>query len=80
MSQDQADTLNARSHPDAEAENATESKPDRTHLNDRGKAVFGRMVADNVIRSQVELGPNVKGLPEGVAPMLPSQPAPTEGR
>ncbi len=79
MTQQQADTLDATSHPDAKAENGSAAKPDRTHLNDKGKAIFGRMVADNVIRTQVELGPNVKGLPEGAAPALPSQPAPTEG-
>jgi lysophospholipase L1-like esterase len=75
--QEEADTLNAVSHPDAKAENSGPAKPDRTHLDDAGKAVFGRMVADNVIRLQVELGPNVKGLPEGAAPIL--QAAPTDG-
>ncbi|HSU19165.1 MAG TPA: GDSL-type esterase/lipase family protein, partial [Acidobacteriaceae bacterium] len=79
MTQGQADALDATAHPDAKAENGSTAKPDRTHLNDKGKAVFGRMVADNVVRTQVELGPNVKGLPEGAAPALPSQPAPTEG-
>ena len=70
----EADTFDATAHADARAENGSAGpgtvKPDRTHLNDRGKAVFGRMVADNVIRSEVELGPNVKGLPEGTAPAL----------
>jgi lysophospholipase L1-like esterase len=75
--QQEADTLNATSHPDAKAENSSATKPDRTHLNDTGKALFGRMVADNVIRIQVELGPNVKGLPEDATPML--QAAPTDG-
>jgi len=64
MTQQQADQFDATSHPDAKAENGSASAPDRTHLNERGKEVFGRMVADNVIRTQVELGPNVKGVPQ----------------
>ncbi|WP_419805273.1 rhamnogalacturonan acetylesterase [Terriglobus sp.] len=72
--QAEADTLDAVAHADAKAENGSAgpgvAKPDRTHLNDKGKAIFGRMVADNVIRSEVELGPNVKGLPEGATPAL----------
>jgi len=62
MTQDEADTFDATGHADAKAENA---KPalDRTHLNDKGKAVFGRIVADNLIRTQVELGPDVIGVP-----------------
>lgn len=80
MTQEQADTLDATAHPDAKAENGTAAKPDRTHLDDKGKAVFGRMVADNVIRTEVELGPNVKGLPEGAAATIaPTQAAPTDG-
>lgn len=77
MTQEQADAFNMQGHPDAKAENAGPAKPDRTHLNDKGKGVFGRMVADNLIRVQVELGPNVKGLPEGAEPML--QASPTDG-
>jgi lysophospholipase L1-like esterase len=77
LTQQQADTLNALSHPDAKAEAAGPAKPDRTHLNDKGKALFGRMVADNLIRVQVELGPNVKGLPEGTTHAL--QASPTDG-
>lgn len=77
MTQEQADAFNMQGHPDANAENAGPAKPDRTHLNDTGKAVFGRMVADNVIRVQVELGPDVTGLPEGKTPVL--QAAPTDG-
>jgi lysophospholipase L1-like esterase len=74
MSQEQADVLDAVAHPDAKAENGSAAKPDRTHLNDKGKAVFGRMVADNVIRTEVELGPNVKGVPDSADPSLISQP------
>jgi len=63
LSQAEADELDAVGHPDAKAENGSVTKPDRTHLDDRGKALFGRMVADEVIRVEVELGPNVKGVP-----------------
>ena len=77
MTQERADAFNMQGHPDAKVENAGPAKPDRTHLNDKGKAVFGRMVADNLIRIQVELGPNVNGLPEGAMPVL--QAAPTDG-
>jgi lysophospholipase L1-like esterase len=77
--QEQADAFNAESHPDAAAEKATAAKPDRTHLNDRGKALFGRMVADNVIRTEVELGPNINGLPAGITPVLSQQGAPADG-
>jgi lysophospholipase L1-like esterase len=75
MSQEQADELDAGAHPDAKAENGSGAKLDRTHLDDNGKAIFGRMVADNVIRTEVELGPNVKGLPEGADPAVSSEPA-----
>jgi lysophospholipase L1-like esterase len=60
MTQAQADEFDAVGHADAKAENA-QVKLDRTHLNDKGKAVFGRMVADALIRTQVELGPDVVG-------------------
>lgn len=78
MTQEQADALDAEAHPDAKAENGSAAKPDRTHLNDKGKALFGRMVADNVIRTEVELGPNVKGVPSD--PATPKQAAPTDGK
>lgn len=73
MTQEQADAFDMQDHPDARAENATPAKPDRTHLNAAGKAVFGRMVADNIIRVQVELGPNVKGVAGGDAAAAFSQ-------
>jgi lysophospholipase L1-like esterase len=78
MDQQQADQFDAQAHPDAKAENGP-AKPDRTHLNEHGKQVFGRLVADNVIRTQVELGPNVKGVPEQAANTAVPQPAPTDG-
>lgn len=56
MTQEQADQFDAATHPDA-----TSKSPDRTHLNPTGSAVFGRMVADNLARICVELGPDIKG-------------------
>lgn len=63
MTQEQADEFDMTGHADAKAENGAAAKLDRTHLNDKGKAVFGRMVADDLIRTQVELGPDVIGAP-----------------
>jgi lysophospholipase L1-like esterase len=60
LGQAKADEFDAVGHADAKAENGA-VKLDRTHLNDRGKAVFGRMVADALVRTQVELGPDVIG-------------------
>jgi lysophospholipase L1-like esterase len=57
-----ADTFNAVGHTDARAEQG-KSAVDRTHLDDKGKAVFGRIVADALVRTQVELGPDVVGVP-----------------
>jgi len=62
MTQAQADEFNATGHEDARAENK-KSVVDRTHLNPRGLAIFGRMVADTLVRTQVELGPDVIGEP-----------------
>jgi len=59
ITQEQADTFDMTGHPDEKAENSNAAKPDRTHLNDKGKAVFGRMVADDVVLVQTELAPNV---------------------
>jgi len=63
MTQDQADEFDAVGHADAKAENAGKAAPalDRTHLDDKGKVVFGRMVADALIRTEVSLGPDVVG-------------------
>lgn len=58
MDQEQADQFDAASHPDAR-----DKGPDRTHLNTAGAAVFGRMVADELTKVCVELGPDVKGEP-----------------
>jgi len=83
LTQAQADEFDAVNHADAQVENANKLAPalDRTHLNDKGKAVFGRIVADNLIRTQVELGPDVIGQPttQITTNPEPSQPAPTDG-
>lgn len=50
MTQQQADQFDMQGHPDAKAENDTATRPDRTHLNEGGKAVFGQMVATEVKR------------------------------
>ena len=49
---------------------------DRTHLNPYGQKVFGRIVADQIVRTQVELGPSLIGEPSA-APMRrgPADPA-----
>ena len=62
--QEDADTFNAVGHTDARAEQG-KGTVDRTHLDDKGKAVFGRIVADALVRTQVELGPDVIGVPVG---------------
>ena len=60
MTQAQADEFDATGHEDQRAENR-KSVTDRTHLNEKGQTLFGRMVADNLVRTQVELGPDVIG-------------------
>jgi lysophospholipase L1-like esterase len=68
MTQEAADAFDAPTHPDAKAEIATPQGPDRTHLNEKGAQLFGRMVADSLIRISVELGPDVKGEPAPAGP------------
>lgn len=63
MTQEQADAFDATTHPDAAAENKGQQTHDRTHLNAKGQALFGRMVANRLIRMQVELGPDIVGEP-----------------
>jgi lysophospholipase L1-like esterase len=63
MTQEQADRFDADFHPDAKAENQ-QGTHDRTHLNDYGKKVFGHMVANDLIRSQAELKPDVIAEPQ----------------
>lgn len=66
MTQEQADQFDATGHEDQRAENG-KRKLDRTHLNAEGQALFGRMVADALVKQQVELGPDIAGQP-GEAP------------
>jgi hypothetical protein len=78
MTQEQADEFDATGHEDERAENK-KSIVDRTHLNAKGQALFGRMVADNLVRTQVELGPDVVGVPVKAAAVV-QQAAPTDGK
>jgi lysophospholipase L1-like esterase len=70
MTQEQADQFDAVGHADAKAENSGKANPqlDRTHLNAYGQKVFSRMVADALVREQVELGPDIIGEPRISAP------------
>jgi lysophospholipase L1-like esterase len=64
---------------------------DRTHLNPYGQKVFGRLVADAIVKTQVELGPDLIGVPGGPTTVqpggppgsrpvpVPAQPAPRPG-
>jgi len=63
ITQEQADEFDAATHPDAQAKG-----PDRTHLNTHGSAVFGRMVADDLAKVCVELGPDIMGAPAPAQP------------
>jgi len=80
MTQEQADEFDATGHADERAENG-KSSIDRTHLNEKGKQVFGRMIADNLVRTLVELGPDVVGVPaaQSGAALMPNQPQPAAG-
>lgn len=69
IGQEKADEFNATDHPDKRIEQG-KSPLDRTHLNEKGKAVFGRMVAENLVRTQVELGPDVIGVPASQNPTI----------
>jgi lysophospholipase L1-like esterase len=62
MGQEEADKFNAVGQ-EKEREAVGKSGTDRTHLNPYGQKVFGRMVADQIVRTQVELGPDVVGEP-----------------
>ncbi|HEX4038265.1 MAG TPA: pectinesterase family protein [Acidobacteriaceae bacterium] len=70
MTQAEADRFDMIDHPDAKAEGGGADKPDRTHLNAEGKAVFGRMMADAVIRSEGKLRPDV--MPAGANATAPA--------
>ena len=65
MTQADADKFD-RGSPDPTATGVDAVQPgtlDRTHLNPYGQKVFGRIVADQIVRTQVELGPDVIGEP-----------------
>jgi lysophospholipase L1-like esterase len=74
-----ADAFDAVGHEDVRAENG-KAVVDRTHLNAKGQAVFGRIVADNLVRTLVELGPDVVGVPAAQMVGAPQQAAPTDGK
>jgi lysophospholipase L1-like esterase len=57
MTQVQADEFNATAHPDTKGAPAT---PDRTHLNENGSRVFGRMVADGLVGVCGELALDIR--------------------
>jgi hypothetical protein len=54
------------------------SSLDRTHLNEQGKKVFGRIVADTLIKTQLELGPDVIGEPARPLPASQVTPSTTK--
>lgn len=62
MTQQEADKFNAVGQ-EKERVAVGKSTTDRTHLNPYGQKVFGRIVADQLVRTQVELGPDVVGQP-----------------
>jgi lysophospholipase L1-like esterase len=72
MTQEEADKFNAVNQ-EQERLAVGKSAVDRTHLNPMGQKVFGRIVADQVVRTQVELGPDVIGVPMAAA--MPMQAA-----
>ncbi len=66
MGQEEADKLDKTNGGDIAGDARTavgKTAIDRTHLNPAGQKIFGRMVADAVVRTQVELGPDVIGEP-----------------
>jgi lysophospholipase L1-like esterase len=68
MTQAQADEFDATGHTDERAENG-KNRVDRTHLNEKGQMLFGRIIADTLIRTQVELGGDVIGEPVQARPV-----------
>jgi lysophospholipase L1-like esterase len=89
MTQEQADKFDKGIDPDTGEASAQEgpvpetvSAPnsgvamplDRTHLNSYGQKVFGRMVADAIVKTQVELGPDLIGVPRGPTTVRPGGP------
>jgi lysophospholipase L1-like esterase len=77
MTQAEADKFD-RGSPDPTATGVDATVPgtlDRTHLNPYGQKVFGRMVADAIVKTQVELGPDLIGEPGGPTTVRPGGPA-----
>ena len=89
MTQEQADKVDKDVDPDtgkaavqegsasqiAAALNSGAPMPlDRTHLNAYGQKVFGRLVADAIVKTQVELGPDLIGVPGGPTTVQPGGP------
>jgi len=85
MTQEQADKFDKGVDPDTGAAVATPASTpepdsgdaaplDRTHLNPYGQKVFGRMVADAIVKTQVELGPDLIGVPGGPTTVRPDGP------
>ena len=62
MTQEEADKFDAKGQ-EQERVQVGKSTIDRTHLNPYGQKVFGQIVAEQVIRTLVELGPDVVGEP-----------------
>ena len=79
MTQEQADQFDAALHPDANAENALNAQPklDRTHLNPHGQQVFGRIVAEQLVKAQPELGADLELPVSTPASALPTQTKPS---
>jgi lysophospholipase L1-like esterase len=82
MTQEEADQFNAQLHPDAKAENSgkPQTGTDRTHLNPHGQQVFGRIVAEQIVRTQVELGPDLVGVPASTRVQITTQPQGSQQR
>ena len=78
MTQEEADRFDAVAHPDAKADNAQPAAAplDRTHLNPYGQKVFGRIVAEQLVRTRTELAPDLTGAPPQPGPPQtpPAQP------
>lgn len=66
MTQEEADKFNAVGQ-EKERLAVGKSTTDRTHLNPYGQKIFGRIVADQLVRTLVELGPDVIGQPTSPA-------------
>lgn len=62
MTQEEADKFNAVGQ-EKERLAVGKSTTDRTHLNPYRQKTFGRIVADQLVRTLVELGPDVVGQP-----------------